>query len=355
MPEEVQGSGPEGMDPESLSIPDELPILPIKEAIIFPKMVFPMMVATENQIKMIDETLIGNRLIGLVAIKEGISHEPKEEDLYEIGTIALILKMLKMPDGTLRLMVQGLSRMRIQTFVQKDPHFRAKIEKIEEGKAKGMEVEALVNNIKALFKQMLDMSPHLPQELAIIAVNIEDPGNLADLVAANLNIGLSERQEILETLDCRKRLEKVHQKLNKAIQVLELGNKIQTDVKDKMDKIQREYFLREQLKAIQNELGEKDERAVEIEELREKIEKANMPEEAKAVAEKEIDRLSKMPPAAAEYTVSRTYLDWLIELPWSVETKDNLNIDRAQRILDEDHYDLEKVKRGSSNFLPSEN
>ncbi len=351
MPEEVQGSGPEGMDPESLSIPDELPILPIKEAIIFPKMVFPMMVATENQIKMIDETLIGNRLIGLVAIKEGISHEPKEEDLYEIGTIALILKMLKMPDGTLRLMVQGLSRMRIQAFVQKDPHFRAKIEKIEEEKAKGMEVEALVNNIKALFKQMLDMSPHLPQELAVIAVNIEDPGNLADLVAANLNIGLSERQEILETLDCRKRLEKVHQKLNKAIQVLELGNKIQTDVKDKMDKIQREYFLREQLKAIQNELGEKDERAVEIEELREKIEKANMPEEAKAVAEKEIDRLSKMPPAAAEYTVSRTYLDWLIELPWSVETKDNLNIDRAQRILDEDHYDLEKVKKRVIEFL----
>jgi ATP-dependent Lon protease len=351
MAQDMHMDRPGGIDLESPSIPSELPILPVKESIIYPKMVLPMIVTAENQIKMIDDALVGDRMIGLVAIMDEESIEARKEGPPIIGTVVLILKMLKMPDNTLRLLIQGISRIRIIEFTQTEPYFKARIEKIEEKKAEGVEVEALTANIKGLFKTLLDMSPHLPPELAIIAVNIEDPGNLADLVAANLNIGISEKQEILETIDVMERLKKVHEKLTRAIQILELGSKIQSQVKDQMEKMQREYYLREQLKAIQRELGEKDERSMEIEELREKVLKSKMTDEAREAAQKEIERLSKMPPAAAEYIVSRTYLDWLIELPWGIMTEDNLDIDRAQRILDEDHYNLEKVKKRILEFL----
>jgi ATP-dependent Lon protease len=259
--------------------------------------------------------------------------------------------MLKMPDGTQRLLIQGLARMRIVEFTQREPYFRARIERLNDRNAEGMEVQALSVNIKGLFKKYMEMSPHLPQELAVVVHNVEDAGSLADLVAANLNVKTPEKQEILETLDVRARLEKVLKLLSQQVQILELGSKIQSEVKDQMEKVQREYYLREQLKAIQRELGETDERTAEIQELRERIEKANLPEEAKAVAERELDRLAKMPPAAAEYTVSRTYLDWILDLPWSISTQDNLDIDRARRILDQDHYDLEKVKKRILEYL----
>lgn len=341
----------DAIDAESLQIPNEIPILPLREMVIFPKMIVPMTVGEEKLIKLVDEVVVADRIIGLVAVREMQGEEVKPEDLFQVGLVTLIQKMLKMPDGTLRLLIQGVSRMRVKEFTQREPYIRARVEPLDDQMAEGMEVQALVVNIKGLFKKLLDMSPHLPSELGIIVHNIEEPGSLADLMTANLNVKVQDKQEILETLNVRQRMEKVLKLLNQQLQILELGSKIQSDVKDQMDKVQREFFLREQLKAIQRELGETDERTAEIQELREKIEKANLPEEARVVAERELDRLAKMPPAAAEYTVSRTYLDWLTELPWSVRTEDNLDIKRAQRILDEDHYDLEKVKRRIVEYL----
>jgi|Deesub1362B_J571_1020462.scaffolds.fasta_scaffold05580_2 ATP-dependent Lon protease len=336
---------------EELAIPEEVSILPIRDMVIFPKMLVPMMVAEERFVKLVDEAIVGDRIIGLAGIRELRKEEVAPEDLFRVGLVVLIQKMLKMPDGTQRLLIQGLARMRIVEFTQREPYFRARIERLNDRNAEGMEVQALSVNIKGLFKKYMEMSPHLPQELAVVVHNVEDAGSLADLVAANLNVKTPEKQEILETLDVRARLEKVLKLLSQQVQILELGSKIQSEVKDQMEKVQREYYLREQLKAIQRELGETDERTAEIQELRERIEKANLPEEAKAVAERELDRLAKMPPAAAEYTVSRTYLDWILDLPWSISTQDNLDIDRARRILDQDHYDLEKVKKRILEYL----
>jgi ATP-dependent Lon protease len=336
---------------DSLRVPEEVPIMPLKEMVIFPKMILPMIVGEERLARLVDEAVVKDRFIGLVAIRESRAEEPKPEDLYQVGMVALIQKMLKMPDGSLRLLIQGISRMRIIEFIRREPFLDARIEPLEDEIEEGMELQALTVNIKGLFKRLLEMSPNLPSELGIIALNVEHPGNLADLVAANLNVKMEDKQGVLEALKVKERMEKVLKLLNREIQILELGSKIQSEIKGQMDKTQKDYFLREQLKAIQRELGETDERTAEIQELREKIEKANLPEEAKTVAERELDRLAKMPPAAAEYTVSRTYLDWLVELPWATGTEDNLDIQRGRRILDEDHYDLDKVKRRIVEYL----
>lgn len=330
--------------------PEEVPIMPLKDMVVFPKMILPMIVADERLVRLVDEAVVQDRFMGLVAMREG--REGMEPgSLYQVGILALIQKMLKMPDGSLRLLIQGLSRMRIADYTQMEPYLRARIQILEEQTAEDLEVQALMANIKGLFKRLLDMSPHLPSELGIIALNVEHPGNLADLVVANLNVKVEEKQEILEALQVKERLEGVLKLLNREVQILELGSKIQSEIKGQMDKVQRDFYLREQLKAIQRELGETDDRTAEIQELRDKIENAGMPEEAKSVALRELDRLSKMPLAAAEYTVSRTYLDWLVELPWSVFTQDNLDIDRARAILDKDHYDLEKVKKRIVEYL----
>lgn len=350
MVEEMSGQMNAGAPEEGPRIPEQVPIMPIKDTVIFPKMILPMMVGDERLVRLVDEAVVQDRFIGLVAVKEG--HEKMDPDaLYQVGITALIQKMLKMPDGTLRLLIQGISRMKILEYLQLEPYLRARIQPLDDQLTDDLEVQALSVNIKGLFKRLLDMSPHLPSELGIIALNIDHPGNLADLVAANLNVKVGEKQEVLEALDVKERLEKVLRLLNREVQILELGSKIQSEIKDQMDKLQRDYYLREQLKAIQRELGEVDDRTAEIQELKEKIEKAGMPEEAKGVALRELDRLSKMPPAAAEYTVSRTYLDWLLELPWSVYTEDNLDMRRAREVLDQDHYDLEKVKKRIIEYL----
>jgi len=324
--------------------------MPIRDMVVFPKMILPMFVGDERLVRLVDEAVVQDRFMGLLALREG-KEEITPESLYQVGILVLIQKMLKMPDGTLRLIIQGVSRMRVLEFVQTEPYFKARVQPLEDRMVEDLEIQALVVNIKGLFKKFLDMSPHLPPELGIIALNVDHPGNLADLVAANLNVKVEEKQEILEALDVKERLQKVLRLLNREVQILELGSKIQSEIKGQMDKVQRDFYLREQLKAIQRELGEVDDRTAEIQELREKIEKAGMPEEAKSVALRELDRLSKMPPAAAEYTVSRTYLDWLVELPWSVYTEDNLDIERARKVLDEDHYDLEKVKKRIVEYL----
>jgi ATP-dependent Lon protease len=272
--------------------PSEIPILPVREMLVFPKMIVPVVVMEERFIKLVDDALVEDRIIGLVAIRE-TKTELQPEDLYQVGVVSLIHKMLKMPDESQRLLVQGISRMRVKEYVQREPYYRARIEHLEDEVVEDIEMEALTVNIKGLFKKLIEMSPHLPPELGLVALNVESPADLADLVAANIQIKLEDKQEILETLNVKERLEKVHRILNKEIQVLELGTKIQSEAKGQMDKLQREFYLREQLKAIQKELGETDERTQEILELREKLDKAKLPDEARTAAGRELDTPSQ--------------------------------------------------------------
>ena len=309
------------------------------------------MVSQERLIRLIDAALLSNKMIGVVAIKKKEVEEVQTEHLFDIGCGASILKMIKMPNNSLRLLIQGISRIRVVEFTQREPYIRAKVAPLKDHGEKTTDVEALMAGVKGIFQKVVELAPNLPAELAIMAMNLEEPGALADLIASTLNIPLEERQAILETLDVKARLEKANFFLTRELSVLELGSKIQSQVREGIDKSQREYFLREQLKAIQKELGEKDERTAEIEELRQRLTQAKLPPEAMKEGERELDRLAKMPPAAAEYTVSRTYLEWLIDLPWAVSTEDNLDIAQAQKVLDEDHYDLEKVKKRILEYL----
>jgi ATP-dependent Lon protease len=336
---------------DKVIIPDELPILPLRGTVLYPDLILPIMVGRKKSVKLIDDAMDSDRIIGVITQKRSEVEDPKETDLYSVGVAALILRMIRELDGSQRVIVQGVSRMRVKEYIQREPYYKARSEVIDEGLVQGVEIDALMMNLKNLFQRAVELAPYLTGELGTMVSNIKSPSILGDLIASNLNISTTEKQGILETFDIRERLTKVHLFLNKEVQVLELGNKIQSQVKEDMDRTQREYYLREQLKAIKKELGELDEHSTEIKELKEKIKKAKMPPEALTAAEKELDRLAKIPPASAEYTVARTYLDWLAELPWSETTEDNLDIDNAQKILDEDHYDLEKVKKRILEYL----
>ncbi len=336
---------------DKVIVPEELPILPLRGTVLYPDLILPIMVGRKKSVKLIDDAMDSDRIIGVITQKRSEIEDPKETDLYSVGVAALILRMIRELDGSQRVIVQGVSRMKVREYIQREPYYKARSEVIDEGLVQGVEIDALMMNLKNLFSRAVELAPYLTSELGTMVSNIKSPSILADLIASNLNISTTEKQGILETFDVRERLTKVHLFLNKEVQVLELGNKIQSQVKEDMDRTQREYYLREQLKAIKKELGELDEHSTEIKELREKIKKAKMPPEALTAAEKELDRLAKIPPASAEYTVARTYLDWLAELPWSETTEDNLDIDNAQKILDEDHYDLEKVKKRILEYL----
>lgn len=345
---------PETIDKDdrvNFEIPQVLPILPLRNTVVFPQQIIPISVGREKSIKLIEEALSDNKLITLVAQRDGKVEDPRPEDLFRWGTVTSVMKVFKMPDGTQSVMVQGLSRAQVLDYTQIDPFFKALVQPQPEKKVAGVSIEALIGNIRSLFEKIVGRASYLTPEHVILIANTEDPGRLADVIIWNLTISTAEKQSVLELIDIKDRLEKLNYILTKELQILELGSKIQTEVQGEINKTQREYYLREQLKAIQKELGEEDERTVEINELRKKIKDAKMPKETTEVAEKELDRLSKMPPAAAEYTVSRTYLDWLIELPWEKGTKDNLDVKKAQKILDEDHYDLEKVKKRILEYL----
>ena len=345
---------PETIDKDdrvNFEIPQVLPILPLRNTVVFPQQIIPISVGREKSIKLIEEALSDNKLITLVAQRDGKVEDPRPEDLFRWGTVTSVMKVFKMPDGTQSVMVQGLSRAQVLDYTQVDPFFKALVQPQPEKKVAGVSIEALLGNIRSLFEKIVGRASYLTPEHVILIANTEDPGRLADVIIWNLTISTAEKQSVLELIDIKDRLEKLNYILTKELQILELGSKIQTEVQGEINKTQREYYLREQLKAIQKELGEEDERTVEINELRKKIKDAKMPKETTEVAEKELDRLSKMPPAAAEYTVSRTYLDWLIELPWGKGTKDNLDVKKAQKILDEDHYDLEKVKKRILEYL----
>jgi len=328
-----------------------LAVLPIKAAVVFPSLVMPLMISEARYAKLIDDALMAGEPIVLATQKDPDVDFPGPDGLFEIGTVGAILKMLRFPDGSVRFLVQGLSRVKISDYVELDPYLKARVEPIEELFEQNVETEALVRNILEQLKKVVQLAPYLPDDLQVSAMNTEDPSKLADLIASNLNLTTTQKQEALEIANVGDRLKKLTALISKEIEVLEMSKKIQSEAASEMGKSQREYILREQLKAIQRELGETDERTVEIEDFRAKIEAAKMPAEAKEVAEKELDRLSKMNPSAAEYTVSRTYLDWLVTLPWSVSTQDLLDIKQAEKILDEDHYDLEKVKARILEYL----
>jgi len=336
---------------EQIKIPKEIPILPLRDTAIYPFMVSPLFVARPKSIQLIEDVLNHDRVLGLVAQKKAEIEDPKPSDLFDYGTAATILKMLKLPDGSMRILVQGMSRIQIVDYLQMNPYFKARVRPLQDVIEESLELEALAKNVTIQFQKIVSLVPHLPDELQIAVMNIHHLGKLADLVASNLNLSLEEKQEILELIDVKRRLEKLTVFINRELEVLEIGNKIQSKVQSELSKNQREYFLRQQLEAIKKELGEEDERTMEIKELREKIKKAKMPKEAEKEAMRELDRLAKMPPGAAEYTVARTYLDWLIAIPWAKSTRDNLDIAKARKVLDEDHYDLEKIKERILEYL----
>ncbi|HIC91672.1 MAG TPA: endopeptidase La [Syntrophaceae bacterium] len=341
----------EGLDEMPGGIPEKIPILPVGDLVLFPKMIIPLVITEEPLIKLIDDALVGDKTVGVITSKGAADSKKSVEDLYTVGTAAAILKMSKMHTDAVRLIIQGIARFMVKNYIATEPYVRAQIQVLTDVLEKDIEVDALASNIKNLFHRVLELSPYLPSELGAMVMSIEEPGILADTVTSSLNLSKDEKQAVLETVDIRKRLEKVNLFLTRQIEVLELGSKIQSQVREGLDKAQREFILREQLKAIQKELGEKDERALEIEELRTKIKERELPPSAAKEAERELDRLSKMHPAAAEYTVSRTYLDWLLDLPWNVATQDNLDIEAAQKVLDEDHYNLDKVKTRILEYL----
>jgi len=335
---------------EEQNIPEKLPVLPLHRGVLFPELTLPLMISRPEHIKLVDEALVKERVLVAVAQRDEKVEKPGLMDLYRMGVAVFILKMMRSPEGHYHLLVRTSKKVRLLETVKEEPYLLARVEPIEEIVETGKEIEAMVVNIRNLFQRVVELT-NMPPELAMVAANVEGPYPLIYLVASNLDLKVTEAQEILETLETRKVLDKLTIRLNEILETLELSQEIQKKVKDGMDKTQRDYMLREQLKAIQKELGEGDERTVEIDELKKRLDETPMPEEVRNVAGKELDRLSRMPPAAAEYTVSRTYLDWLLELPWEVSTEDTLDITAAQETLDADHYDLEKVKKRIVEYL----
>ena len=341
----------EKQEPEA---PDIVAVLPLRETVLFPQAVLPLSAGRASSVRLIEEAVRASRLIGVVTQRDSAEEDPGADGLYPIGVLARIHKAAKQADGTVRLVVQGISRFRLVEVLEDKPFLRARVQPVADPSdaASDVESQALMRNAMALFRKVVALSPLLPDEAANLPVNILHPGTLADVIAAALpTLSTVVKQEVLETLDVRLRLQTIVAALTKEAEVLELGSKIQSEVQSEVSKTQREYYLREQMKAIQKELGASDERTQEIEELRAKIEASGMPEEAHKEATRELDRLAKMPPAAAEYTVARTYLDWLIAMPWRTETVDNVDIAEARRVLDEDHVGLDKVKERILEYL----
>ncbi len=320
------------------------PVLPLRNTVLFPQQIIPIYVGREQSLKLIaDLPKGGKKYIVVVAQKDGSVENPKASDLYEYGTLAMVMKVFDMPDKSRSAIVQGLDRVRVKNFLDPDPYYKGLVEKVRGVVTPSAEIEGITVNLQEIFKKLIEIAPYLSEEQFHVLSNIQNPGKLVDKAISLMNISTKEKQDILEELDIKKRLEKCTVLINREIHRIELGEKIQSDVQDEISKSQREYFLREQMKAIQKELGE-DTGGVELDELDEKIKTAKMPEKVETVARKELTRMKKIPAQSPEYTVARTYLDWLVELPWSKESKDNEDINYAQEILDSDHYGLVKVK-----------
>lgn len=336
----------------SSQVPPVLPILPLRGLVVYPQTAVPLTIGQPRSIRLVDDVMGSDeRLIGLVASKDPELETPEPADLYTVGTVAIVHRLFRAPDGSIRLVVQGTSRFRVAEFIQTDPYLKAKIELIPETEEEGLELEALARNARDQFEHIADMIPSIPRELVASVMALEDPLETVYTIANFQRMDLSDAQELLEIDSASEKLHRLVSILAHEAEVLEIGQKIQNEARSEIEKVQRDYFLREQLKAIQRELGEADEQAVEVEEFRKKIESAQMPEEADKQARREVERLSSLPTAAAEYGVIRTYLDWLTSLPWTPTTTDNLDISHARQVLDQDHYGLEDVKERILEYL----
>lgn len=338
---------------KEIEIPDKLPVLPVRDIVVFPYMILPLFVGREMSIRAIEHALATNKLILLLTQKDLNVENPGPKDLYSIGTVGLIMRMLKLPDGRAKVLVQGLSKAKTMSYLQEEPFFTADIEKITDIKPEQItiEIEAVMRTVKEQIDKTVTLGKTILPDIMIVIENLDDPGKLADLIASNIGLRTEQAQEVLEIINPAQRLKKVSEILGREIELLTVQQKIQTEVRGEIDKNQREYYLREQLKAIQKELGDIDERAEEIREFKKKILAAKMPEKVQKEAEKQLKRLEKMHPDSAEAGTVRTYLEWMVELPWSKSTIDNLNIKAAKKVLDEDHYDLEKVKERILEYL----
>ena len=354
MEHEEPTNGAEKTELSNRSIPDILPILPLRNAVIYPFLSMPVAVSRPESMKLIEETLSGQKLFGVVAQKSTEVEDPRIDEMYEVGTVVKLLKMIRTPEGEMYVLVQGVSRMKTLSFIQERPYYIATIETLqddEEENANDKELLATVKNLKDLFNSVAQLAYNISNEVLTMILNVDDHGLLADMIAENPSFSLQERQEVLEMLNVKARLQRVTALLTREKEILELSRQIQSQVQSEMDKTQREYYLREQLKAIQKELGEGDQQTIEIDELRKRVKETKMPDDARKVAEKELDRLSRMHPSAGEYTVSRTYLDWILDLPWYVATEDNLHVGIAEKVLNDDHYGLTKVKKRILEYL----
>jgi ATP-dependent Lon protease len=329
---------------EELAFPATLPVLPLKDTVVFPESVTPLAIGQERSIKLVEDVVSDDRVLALVTVKNGEAEAPGWDDLYTVGTAARIHKMIKVPDGTLRILVQGVRRIGLDRAVSDDPYLVGEFVALPDQLEETPEVEALTRNVQSLFARIIGLVPYLPEELQIAAANVDDPSALCNLVGSTLRLKTDEKQRLLELTDVEARLREISAILNRELEVFELGSKIQSQVQEEMEKGQREFFLRQQLKAIQDELGEGDADQAEVNELRSQIESLDLPEATRKAADRELARLEKLPSAAAEYGVIRTYLDWLVTLPWNKTTVDNLDLEHAKQVLDEDHFDLQKVK-----------
>ncbi len=339
------------VEPDVVAIPRELAVLPLRDTVVFPESMTPLAIGQERSIKLVDDVVGGDRMLALLATRDPENEQPGFKDLYEVGTAAVIHKMIRVPDGTLRILVQGLRRIRLEEPVQVEPYLVGRFVEVPDVLEETPEVEALTRNVQALFARIIALVPYLPEELELAAANVDDPSALCHLVASTLRLKTDEKQELLEDVSVEQRLRHVSRILNRELEVFELGTRIQSQVQSEMEKGQREFFLRQQLKAIQDELGESDPERAEVEELRERLHAIPLPEDVRKAAERELSRLERLPSAAAEHGVIRTYLEWILTLPWDASTPDDLDLEHAQTVLDQDHYDLEKVKERIIEYL----
>ncbi len=346
------GDSPSLGEHKENEFPEEIPILPLRDNVLFPEIALPWVITEEPWVRLINDVVLDKKILGVVPLRGEVKGEKlTPEDFYDIGVIGKISRLIKLPDNAVQVLIFGLVRFRIREWVRWEPYPVAKIEILKEEEAHSDEIEALVRNVVSLFQQVVELAPYLPREAFVTALNIKKPSRLANFIASNLNLDVESKIELLSSPDLSTKLTRLSFYLTRELEILQIGSRIQSQVQQEMAKTQREYFLREQLKAIQQELGELDEKSSEIKELREKLESLNLPPEVRKEAEKEIERLSRLSPNSFEYPIIRNYLDWIIELPWNVSTEDNLDIDLAKKILDEDHYDLEKVKERILEYL----
>jgi ATP-dependent Lon protease len=338
-------------DLSAISVPEELAVLPLRGVVVFPSAIVPLLISRGPSLKVVEHALAGDRMVAMVAQKRPEDEQPTADGLFVRGTAGRILKMLKYPDASVRILVQGLRRIDLVQFTQTAPFFKARTRQLADVHEPSPDVEAMQAHMVNQFAKFVSMIPYLPDELQVVAMNIKDPGKVTDLIASNLNVSVEEKQELLATLEVRTRVERLTSILNREIELLELGQKIQSQVQDELSKTQKDFYLRQQMRAIQKELGEGDPRDQEIEELRRRLEEASPPEVVRKAAENELDRLRVIPVESAEHTVVRSYLEWIVSLPWSIATTDDLDIHHARHVLDEDHYDLEKIKDRILEFL----